>query len=602
MFLKKKYILSALLLCLFIQVSAKNKVPKLRKNQTDTCFPTLVEEYNVLKKTINLINDKKNPNNNYLFVLPIWNYNFDISQNKRYKKIISSSSLHASKAIENAKNKSIDYCPNIADVYIIKGLALLYLNQYQEAYNTFDIVVNQYKYTRKWMEACLWQAHTALFLDDYKEINSLLVEIEQTIDTTDTEDYIHYQIILIDLLIKSFNYEEALEHLLKLEQMQLSTVMNIKVKFAIAQIYNKLEEYNNAIPYYQAIISSRIAKDLMLSYALVHEHLCWKIIEQQQIDSFSNTVEIYEPEEFEPTIVESYHDSAFLNTDYPYYFNDMAAMFFLDESVAGYSNEWDFENEDSTYFDDYYETHLSNEMLESIFENWDSISVHIPKTDFSTMTDTLFLPLLEEGKEYTLPHFNPIISRFGWRRYRYHYGIDTKNVTGDSIYCVFDGIVRIAKRNRTYGNVIIVRHYNGLETFYAHCSKLLIEQNQEVKAGQVIALVGSTGRSTGPHLHFETRYKGAAFNPELMIDFENGKLISDTFTITKETFNYKNVKSSSSSTSSTYSVSGSVYYKVRSGDTLSGIASRQRTSVSNIKKLNGLKSDFIREGQRLRIR
>ena len=606
-FLKVKYtLLIGLLLCMTVQVSATDKVPKLKKNQTDTCFPALVEVYTSLKKNIHLMNDQGNSNDNYLFVLPVWNYTLDISKSKKYNKIISSSLLQSSKAIENAKNKTVDYCPNVADIYIMKGIALLYQNQHQQAYWTFDTVVTQYKFTRKWMEACLWQAHTALFQNDYEGTDSLLLEIEKSLDSTDMDDYIHYNIILADLLIKLQDYESALPYLLKLEQMPMSKIMNIRVKFIIAQIYDKMEDHKNAIPYYQAVISLQKNKNLMWSYARVFEHLCNKTIEERQSHSVVNPTEItYDLEEFEPTIVESYHDSDFFDMSYPYYFNDMASMFFLDESI-NYGDEGDWENGDSAeYLDDYYESHLTYEMLESIFENWDSVSVHIPKTDFSSMTDTLYIPLLEEGKEYTLPHFNSIISRFGWRRYRFHYGIDTRNQTGDSIFCLFDGIARIAKRNRTYGNVVIIRHYNGLETFYAHCSKLLVEPNQEVKAGQLIALVGSTGRSTGPHLHFETRYKGAAFNPEYMIDFENKKLISDTLVLTKETFNYRNSGSSSvssSGTTTTTSASGSVYYRVRSGDTLSGIASRQRTTVSNIKKLNGLRSDFIREGQRLRIR
>ena len=235
-------------------------------------------------------------------------------------------------------------------------------------------------------------------------------------------------------------------------------------------------------------------------------------------------------------------------------------------------------------------------MLESIFENWESIAIHIPKTDFSNMQDTIYLPLIDGVPKYELPYFGAVVSRFGWRRYRYHYGTDLKGVTGDNIYCVFDGVVRIAVRNKTYGNVIIVRHYNGLETFYAHCSKLLVAQNQEVKAGELIGLIGNTGRSKGSHLHFESRYKGTAFNPEYMIDFENKKLKSDTLVLTKETFNYKNVYSSVSG-----SASGTKYHRVRSGETLSRIAQKYKTSVSNLKKINGLKSDVIKEGQNLRI-
>ena len=598
MCLNKKYIFLGVLLYFFVQLSAANKAPRLKKNQTDTCFPTLLEEFSSLNKLINQVNNGSY-NDNFLYVVPIWNYHFTASS-RQLKKISSFLSL-SQNAISNAKNRSIDYCPNIADIYTMKALAFLYKKEYEQAYQIFNMVVTQYKFTRNWMSACLWQAHTSLFLEDYATTESLLIEIRQNLDTLDIEDIIHYEIIQADLFIKTFQYEQALTHLLKLEQILTDAKLKIRVKFSIAQIYDNIGEYSIALPYYESLLKQSISSKLMYSYVVVYKHFDQQLLEQQQLLSIPNSKEMdIEPEVFEPTIVESYHDSTFFEEDYPYYFNDLAAMFFLDES-NGKSDDY---RDSLDYLDNHYELHLTTEMLETIFENWDSISIHIPKTDFSSMADTVYLPLIEEGKTYTLPHFNPIISRFGWRRYRYHYGIDTKNSIGDNIYCLFDGIVRIAKRNRTYGNVIIIRHYNGLETFYAHCSKLLIEPNQEVKAGDVIGLVGNTGRSTGPHLHFETRYKGAAFNPEYMIDFENKKLISDTLIITKETFNYRRVSSSSSAVSSSTAVSsaGAEYYRVRSGDTLSVIARKEGTTVANLKRINGLKSDFIREGQRLRVK
>jgi tetratricopeptide (TPR) repeat protein len=598
--LKMKYIISGFLICLSMQLIANYKNMCLNPKQVDTCFSEFKIEHRSLLKAIEGIN--MNYSDNYLHVLFVHNYNLNSNDNAKQWNIISSVLSKSEIAIEKARGKDITYCPNIAEIYTMKAIALLYQKNYASAYQLFDTVVREYENTTTGMNACLWLAHTAVYMEKYDTAELILQSVETTLDTTNIETFVRYETIAADLSLKTFDYENALNHLLKAEPISLSRKIQTRIKFIIAQIYTQIGEYEKAIPYYDEVKKLlRNTDNLMKSYTVVYKHFCEKLIEDEQIYlAFENAKEkvTSEQEEFEPTIVESYHDSSYIYMNYPYYFNDMAAMFFLDESITSEESEL-FDEEDSTdYIDDHYEMHLTNEMLESIFDNWDSISIHIPKTDFSSMTDTVYLPLIEVGTEYSLPHFNPVLSRFGWRRYRYHYGIDTKNSTGDSIFCVFEGIVRIAKRNRTYGNVIIVRHYNGLETFYAHCSKLLVEQNQEVKAGELIALVGSTGRSTGPHLHFETRYKGTAFNPEYMIDFENGKLISDTLIITKETFNYRRSGNSSDASSSP---ANAVYYKIRSGDTLSGIAHKYRTTVNNIKRLNGLRSDFIREGQRIRV-
>jgi tetratricopeptide (TPR) repeat protein len=605
MVLKIKYIIWSFSICLSVQLTANNAVSHLKKDQVDTCFSKFKTEYKSLFRAIDRIN--MSYSDNYLHVLFVYNYDLDTNKNTKQWDILSSVLSASEMAIEDARGKNITYCPDIAEIYTMNAIALLYQKQYQKAYQLFDTAAS-YEHTTNRIDAFLWLAHTSIYMDRYDTAKSMLQFIATALDTTNIEMLIRYETIAADLSLKTFDYENALNHLLKVEQMSLSRQMHIRIKFIIAQIYTQAGKYEEAIPYYSEVMKPLFGVDnLMKSYAMVYKHFCEKLIiekEEQtnlamQAAKEKEKMMMLEPEEFEPTIIESNHDSSYIYMDYPYYFNDIAAMFFLDESTSDVEETGEFEEEDSTnYIDDYYAMHLTNEMLETIFDNWDSISIHIPKTDFSSMSDTIYLPLIEAGTTYTLPHFNPVFSRFGWRRYRYHYGIDTKNSIGDSIFCVFDGIVRIAKRNRTYGNIIIVRHYNGLETFYAHCSKLLVEQNQEVKAGELIALVGSTGRSTGPHLHFETRYKGTAFNPEYMIDFEKGKLISDTLVITKETFNYRRSGNSSDASSSP---ANAVYYKIRPGDTLSGIAKKHRTTVNNIKRLNGLKSDFIRDGKRIRV-
>ena len=102
---------------------------------------------------------------------------------------------------------------------------------------------------------------------------------------------------------------------------------------------------------------------------------------------------------------------------------------------------------------------------------------------------------------------------------------------GDTIRAAFSGKVRIVKYEpRGYGKYVVIRHYNGLETYYGHMSAWLVKENDEVKAGDPIGLGGNTGRSTGSHLHFETRICGIALNPALMFDFRNQDVTGDFYT------------------------------------------------------------------------
>lgn len=139
--------------------------------------------------------------------------------------------------------------------------------------------------------------------------------------------------------------------------------------------------------------------------------------------------------------------------------------------------------------------------------------------------------------KYAMPvKNNAITSHFGYRKQfgRMHYGVDLKASVGDTVYAAFSGKVRLTKFERNgYGFFVIIRHDNGMETVYGHLSKFLVKPNQYVKAGTPIALSGNTGRSTGPHLHFETRYMGIAMNPEKIFDFINGTMFHDTYTFNK---------------------------------------------------------------------
>ena len=119
--------------------------------------------------------------------------------------------------------------------------------------------------------------------------------------------------------------------------------------------------------------------------------------------------------------------------------------------------------------------------------------------------------------------------------YPVHSGVDIKLESGDPVSVAFDGVVRMARKYSGYGNCVVVRHFNGLETLYAHLSKIIVKVNEQVKAGDIIGLGGHTGHATCNHLHFETRFQGKAFNPKELINFDNYSLLSDTFTVTRTT-------------------------------------------------------------------
>ncbi|MDR1919296.1 MAG: M23 family metallopeptidase [Tannerellaceae bacterium] len=162
---------------------------------------------------------------------------------------------------------------------------------------------------------------------------------------------------------------------------------------------------------------------------------------------------------------------------------------------------------------------------------------HVASTDPKLFAhgDRLLIDLLRLQKgnySFPLPGAK-VISPYGGRR-RGHSGTDLKTFAGDTIRAVFDGIVRMAKPYAGYGNVIVIRHFNGLETVYSHNAKHLTKQGERVSAGQPIALLGRTGRATTDHLHFETRINGRAFDPALLFDMEKQSLQDRRLLCTKQ--------------------------------------------------------------------
>ena len=217
---------------------------------------------------------------------------------------------------------------------------------------------------------------------------------------------------------------------------------------------------------------------------------------------------------------------------------------------------------------------------------WDNFVVNPYGTNLHHMRDSVYIDM--RGYHHPIG-ITRVTSKFGMRTYRYHYGIDLKLTVGDTIRSAFDGVVRISKAGYGYGNYVLIRHPNGLETVYGHCSKLLVKADSAVRAGDPIALGGNTGRSTGPHLHFEMRYVGNPINPASVVDFETGQPLESAYLVCGQTFEYKT------------EIAAMAWYTVRKGDTLSGIAKKRHTTVSRLCKLNHITTKTVlRIGRRLR--
>jgi Peptidase family M23/LysM domain len=226
---------------------------------------------------------------------------------------------------------------------------------------------------------------------------------------------------------------------------------------------------------------------------------------------------------------------------------------------------------------------------------WDTHSVNPYNFDLKTLPDSVPLELFSENtlKNWSTPLYKTKSnSDFGMRRYRWHHGIDLDLEIGDSIFASFDGVVRMARYNyRGYGYYVLIRHENGLETLYGHLTKFLVKPGDVVKAGDLIGLGGNTGRSTGPHLHFEMRYKGHAFNPEAVFDFERDTIKCQNFTLTKTHYQDQLNRLKSE------------FYRVRSGDNLGKISAKFGTPIPTLCRMNGIsRKTSLRPGRSLRVK
>ena len=253
---------------------------------------------------------------------------------------------------------------------------------------------------------------------------------------------------------------------------------------------------------------------------------------------------------------------------------------------------------------------IYQEMLENpaadLYDEWDTEMTHYHNAN-SVLPDTATIDL----RGFCMPTPSRVItSNFGARWGRQHKGLDIKVYIGDTIRAAFSGKVRIVKYEpKGYGKYVVIRHYNGLETYYGHMSKQLVREDQEVRAGEPIGLGGNTGRSTGSHLHFETRLCGVALNPALMFDFKNQDVTADFYTYRRNKYAAESAQATRLRGANTTvhnsrfdsdedddelaiaapeaSFAPEVHFhKVKKGETLQSIARKRGMSIDALCKLN----------------
>lgn len=240
---------------------------------------------------------------------------------------------------------------------------------------------------------------------------------------------------------------------------------------------------------------------------------------------------------------------------------------------------------------------------------WNTEVLNPYQYDFNSFKEPVSLCLTGDSLGFVMPVANIITSNYGPRHGRAHQGVDIDLETGDTVVSAFDGVVRMSRYYYGYGNMVVVRHHNGLETLYGHLSKVLVEPGATVKAGQSIGLGGNTGHSFGSHLHFEIRFMGQPIDPAKFIAFESFSLLNNEVMIDSSTFdNYKLVKKQRGEDSHSEDHYKSVkkvkkYHVVKQGDTLSAIARKNKTTVAKLCKLNKIKpTTILKLGRKLQVK
>ncbi len=217
--------------------------------------------------------------------------------------------------------------------------------------------------------------------------------------------------------------------------------------------------------------------------------------------------------------------------------------------------------------------------------------------DPKQMRAPVYLQLYDTRKQqyWSPPLVNTRIktSNFGLRWGKFHHGVDLALRLGAKVFAAFDGVIKIATYESGYGNYVVIKHDNGLETLYAHLYKRKVQAGQRIKAGEVLGWGGSTGYSTGPHLHFEVRYKGYSINPLLVYDFsKKNQIRSDKFFLKPHHFRHFG----NATQKRAY-----LYHEVGQNETLEMISQRYEVSTQHLVQINLLQKPHLQAGQIIRI-
>ena len=255
------------------------------------------------------------------------------------------------------------------------------------------------------------------------------------------------------------------------------------------------------------------------------------------------------------------------------------------------------------------------------------------KTNIFDKNKDFILPLqVNESDSFVFPTLRKthVCSPYGIRSGRMHTGMDIKQNLGDSIVAAWGGIVRMANKNYyAYGGTVVIRHYNGLETIYAHLSGIYVVENQVVTAGKLIGFAGRTGRATTEHLHFETRFLYEHFDPRTIIDFNTFALNADTLYIKKGKFSgsfsfspeFEEMEDQISDSTivmenleemedqpvkktniAVKTPSQPSFYIIKKGDTLSSISKTYKININTLCKINNITQESILQiGQKLKL-